>query len=160
LADAEEATDPWERANAAREGRQADVREDDAAVEMLRTRLGAKGTVFIVLTKGKDIVGTALGEAARTEGGSGDVIPGHAHVALVAVDPAEWGKGLGAILLRRLTDLLSAAGYTAADLSVLVGNRRAASLYTACGWVPTDEPYPHPQTGCLLQRYAVSLDRP
>jgi ribosomal protein S18 acetylase RimI-like enzyme len=70
------------------------------------------------------------------------------------------GKGLGAILLRRLTDLLSAAGYTAADLSVLVGNRRAVSLYTACGWVPMDEPYPHPQTGFWLQRYAVTLDRP
>jgi ribosomal protein S18 acetylase RimI-like enzyme len=156
-ADAVEAADLWERADAARDGRTPDSVPSRADIEMLRTRIGAPGAVFVLLKKAGAIVGTVLGEAARMEGGLGHPIQGQAHVAFVAVDPSLWGQGLGGILLERLAIVLRDTGYLTADLSVFTDNARAAALYARDGWVRNGAPYRHPRNGRLLQRYLKTL---
>jgi ribosomal protein S18 acetylase RimI-like enzyme len=155
--DAEQAADLWERANAAREGRPAVPVPEEALVEMIRSRVSPDSSIFVLFKKGDHVVGVALGEAAKTDGGRGDEIPGVAHVTFVAVDPPLWGQGLGRILMERLDVLLLDAGYVNADLGVLVSNERAVSLYSRSGWMPVDPTYPHPKSGQLMQRYVKTL---
>jgi GNAT superfamily N-acetyltransferase len=51
------------------------------------------------------------------------------------LDPAHWGKGIGRVLLQRVTDALIARGYSEAVLWVVPENERARALYESEGWV-------------------------
>lgn len=51
------------------------------------------------------------------------------------LDPAHWGKGIGRVLLHRVTDALIAGGYGEAVLWVVPENERARALYESEGWV-------------------------
>jgi GNAT superfamily N-acetyltransferase len=50
-------------------------------------------------------------------------------------DPEKWGRGHGAALLRRVHELLVAAGHTGALLWVAAGNDRSIRFYEQHGWV-------------------------
>ena len=51
------------------------------------------------------------------------------------LDPAHWGKGIGRVLLRRVTEALIALDYGEALLWVVPQNVRARALYESEGWV-------------------------
>lgn len=51
------------------------------------------------------------------------------------LDPDHWGRGIGRILLRRVTQALMAMGYEEAVLWVVPENERARALYESEGWV-------------------------
>jgi ribosomal protein S18 acetylase RimI-like enzyme len=53
----------------------------------------------------------------------------------INLDPAHWGKGIGRVLLRQVTQALVAMGYTEAVLWVEPDNERARALYESEGWV-------------------------
>ena len=51
------------------------------------------------------------------------------------LDPDHWGRGIGRVLLRRVTEMLIAMGYEEAVLWVVPENERARALYESEGWV-------------------------
>lgn len=51
------------------------------------------------------------------------------------LDPDHWGRGIGRVLLHRVTDALIAMGYLEAVLWVVPQNERARALYESEGWV-------------------------
>jgi ribosomal protein S18 acetylase RimI-like enzyme len=51
------------------------------------------------------------------------------------LDPDHWGRGIGRILLRCVTQVLMDAGYEEAVLWVVPENERARALYESEGWV-------------------------
>ena len=51
------------------------------------------------------------------------------------LDPDHWGRGIGRVLLRRVTEELIAMGYEQAVLWVVPENQRARALYESEGWV-------------------------
>jgi GNAT superfamily N-acetyltransferase len=53
----------------------------------------------------------------------------------INLEPAHWGKGIGRVLLRRVTEALSGLGYEEAVLWVVPENERARALYESEGWV-------------------------
>jgi ribosomal protein S18 acetylase RimI-like enzyme len=60
--------------------------------------------------------------------------PGTSHVAQIAVDPAERGRGLGRHLLERAMSAAAAAGESHMTLLVAASNRAALSLYERAGF--------------------------
>jgi GNAT superfamily N-acetyltransferase len=54
-------------------------------------------------------------------------------------DPAEWGRGHGAALLRRVHELLAAEGHTGALLWVAADNARSIGFYEHHGWARDGE---------------------
>jgi len=53
----------------------------------------------------------------------------------INLDPDYWGRGIGRVLLRRVTEALVAMGYEEAVLWVVPENQRARALYESEGWV-------------------------
>ena len=62
---------------------------------------------------------------------------GIGELRMLNVDPARWGGGFGAALLRRAQSALSEMGYDEAYLWVLEGNDRARRFYSRHGWAAT-----------------------
>lgn len=52
------------------------------------------------------------------------------------LDPDHWGRGIGRVLLRSVTDRLISMGHEEAVLWVVPENERARALYDSEGWVP------------------------
>jgi len=52
----------------------------------------------------------------------------------INLDPAQWRRGIGRLLLRHATEALSAIGYLEAILWVVPSNQRARCLYESEGW--------------------------
>jgi ribosomal protein S18 acetylase RimI-like enzyme len=63
-----------------------------------------------------------------------NLAPGTSHVAQIAVDPGERGRGLGQQLLAGAMSAGVAAGYTRMTLLVAASNRAASSLYQRAGF--------------------------
>jgi GNAT superfamily N-acetyltransferase len=53
---------------------------------------------------------------------------------MVAVRPARWGQGLGAVVLERIRSEARERGFTSAQLWTHETNRRAQRLYERLGW--------------------------
>jgi len=51
------------------------------------------------------------------------------------LDPDHWRRGIGRVLLRRVTEALTAMRYEEAVLWVVPENERARALYESEGWV-------------------------
>jgi GNAT superfamily N-acetyltransferase len=60
--------------------------------------------------------------------------PDRGEVAALYVDPARWGRGAGAALLRSGLELLREGGVGEAVVWLLAGNARAAALYGRLGF--------------------------
>ena len=54
-------------------------------------------------------------------------------------DPAAWGRGHGAALLRHVHELLAADGHTGALLWVAADNERSIGFYEHLGWAKDGE---------------------
>lgn len=158
--EADKAARLWERANALREDRPASEESDPEFVSMLRARIGGDGAVFLCARPKGDnehIMGMALGEPSREDGGRGPAIPGRAHVSFMAVEPSSWGRGVGGALLHGITQALAEAGFDRLGLAVVAGNDRAAGLYRRHGWLAQGPLRRDPRNGLLLEDYTKVL---
>ncbi len=63
-----------------------------------------------------------------------DLAPGTSHVAQIAVDPAERGRGLGGRLLASAMSVAASAGYARMTLLVAASNAPARGLYERAGF--------------------------
>ena len=118
----------WSRAVARRDGGTGPV-DVDAAVPGLRRRLALDGSTLLTAHRDKALVGFAL------------FAPGSRGLELyyLAVDPADWGGGVGSALLRAVDGHARAAGSALVELWVIDDNTRAIEVYQRNGWVSTDE---------------------
>jgi ribosomal protein S18 acetylase RimI-like enzyme len=108
----------WRAANEAR-----GKRPDPARVARVRRKLADPAAVVVVAVEpDATVVGMALAEPGRSDDGAGPELPDLAHVSMVFVDPARWGRRIGESLL--------------AEVAARAGRRRL-SLWTGAGFVPT-----------------------
>jgi GNAT superfamily N-acetyltransferase len=94
------------------------------------------GLVTVAMLEG-DLIGMTLLEPARHTGGAGDVIAGRAHVAMVFVDPAHQGAGVGRVLMDGTHELAHDRGWLDASLWTRTENTAARSLYQSAGYRET-----------------------
>lgn len=113
----------WRSANATRRRpggalRTARVREKLAAAELL-----------LLARYGDRPAGIALAETFREGDAASD--PAVGHVAMVSVDPAVWGSGIGKRLLREL----QSRSWTRLSAWIRLDNRRAERLLLGAGFI-------------------------
>jgi GNAT superfamily N-acetyltransferase len=63
-------------------------------------------------------------------------LPDHGELWALYVDPAQWGRGIGAALVTAARTRLFELGFRKAFLWVLAGNVRAERFYEMDGWAP------------------------
>lgn len=130
----------WVRANAVLDGRPPPASASVHLVDEFRQMLADDARSWGLLAyDGPTPVGCVRATDARADQGTGDPIPGLAHLASLAVEPARWGTGAGSALLRAVERTASARGYEAVQLVVHAGNARARSLYRRAGWRETGD---------------------
>lgn len=82
--------------------------------------------------------------------------PAVAILERIAVAPGAAGRGIGSALLADALDASRAAGFSAVELGVRVGNP-AVRLYEAAGFRAVGSPEPHPLGGAPMVRYRLDL---
>ena len=146
----------WIEAKGARLGK---AQTDEALPGLLLSRLQEKGALlFIVEAESASVIGTATVFPARKPPNTGNIIKARAHISLVAVKPAYWGRGIGRQLMQRILDELSRSDYQAAQLWVETVNERAVKLYLSLGFTPTSETKVNDE-GELQQQYIHLLSK-
>jgi ribosomal protein S18 acetylase RimI-like enzyme len=82
-------------------------------------------------------VAIGVGRPALERDGAGPgVVPGLAHLSMIAVAPQRWGGGAGRAIVSALLDTARQRGYERAQLWVQEANERAQSLYRRMGFRP------------------------
>lgn len=84
---------------------------------------------FLVVAEDDAVVAVGLGMDAREGDGSGSVVPGRCHIAMVFVEPDRWGQRIGARVLDALLDEARARCYVSIQLWTGTDNERAKRLY-------------------------------
>lgn len=98
----------------------------DAAEAGIRRRLALEDAAMITVRQDDRVAGFAL-VAPRTQ---------TLELFHLAVDPAAWGLGLAAELLRAVDSHARSAGRAILELWVIDDNERAAAVYERAGWDP------------------------
>lgn len=93
------------------------------------------------------------------DGASSEVIPGLAHVTMVAVHPDRWGQGLGSAVLEAVLAGARERGFTRAQLWTHETNLRAQRLYLRLGWTASGRTT-RDDYGELIRQYVRSLTDP
>jgi ribosomal protein S18 acetylase RimI-like enzyme len=147
----------WIEAKGARLG---GAETDEALPGLLLHRLQDEGAwLFIAEAESAKVVGTAAVFPARKPPITGDIIKARAHISLVAVKPAYWGRGIGRQLMQCILHELSRSDYQTAQLWVETVNERAVKLYLSLGFTPTGETKVNDE-GELQQQYIHLLSKP
>ena len=132
-ADREAIADLWFRAQAARRpGSFVTLRD---ARTLVTERAAAPGSWFVVARERGAIVAVAYGGPGRSGDGVGKPIRGLLHLSTVAVEPAQWGRGLGSRIVRYALDRAREEGYRRVQLWTHTDNVRAQQLYERLGFV-------------------------
>jgi GNAT superfamily N-acetyltransferase len=76
----------------------------------------------------------AFGVQARESDGAGAPIPGHVLIRFVAVDPPFHNRGFGRKTVSRLLSLAHEAGFSGAQLWLIVSHEPARQLYERLGF--------------------------
>ena len=132
----------WARATARRDGL-AEAAGIDEKLPGIRSSLLRDGASLHMASKCGDAVGFALA-VPREES---------LEVLYLAVDPATWGAGAAARLLRHLDDHARSMEYGELELWVIADNERAVALYERSGWRATDEVEVRDSAGRLERRF-------
>lgn len=107
--------------------------EADDRVEMWRGRISRSDLPpLLVAVVADEVVGFAAFGAAQPPASP----PSCGELYAMNLDPDSWGKGIGRVLLHRVTQALVVLGYEEAVLWVVPENERARALYESEGWVP------------------------
>lgn len=117
----------WLRAEAARTGSQPDPAAAGALVAEMATAVAKPGAHLLVGFLAKRLVAVIYGVPLRAN-------PTKAQVAMLAVEPTEWGQGIGSQLLAALTDAMKTQGCVHLRMNVDPANHRARALYERHGW--------------------------
>lgn len=111
----------WAAATSARDGGSATAEQGAQALAPVVERSDA----LLVVAIREDVVGFAL--AAPDS-------PGVAELHYLALDPSEWGRGTGGLLVDAVCGELVDEGFEQLLLWVYADNLRALALYERTGW--------------------------
>jgi len=139
----------WREANIARgapHGPERTVR--------IRTKLAAADALRFVALR-PDIVGMALAEPGRLDGGAGELDPSLLHISMVFVRPGAQRTGVGLPLVLHILDVARSVGCRRVTVWTARENSPARGLYEKAGMTLTGETAPLQsstalQYGCLL----------
>ena len=107
----------------------------------VRAKLTAPDALpFVALRPG--VVGMALAEPGRFDGGAGELDPSLLHISMVFVHPAEQGTGIGRALLAHVIDIARAMTYDRVDVWTAEANTAARKLYERVGMTLTGRTEP------------------
>jgi len=93
-------------------------------------------------------------DARRLEG-AGSAIAGVAHLSRLFVDPEQWGRGIGSLLLDRAVEEMRKRRYERAQLFTAADNMRSRRFYERHGWSVGQET--RRWQALLLVRYSRDL---
>lgn len=127
----------WQRAEDARRselGHRPTLGPDPEVARTIRVRMSIPDAFAVLVEEDGTAVGMAMVLPGRGADGAGDLIPGLAHLSMIAVDPARWGRGYGKHAVHGALETAQHRGYTRADLWTHETNRRAQALYRSTGW--------------------------
>ena len=108
-----------------------------------------------VAVEGGELLGCVSFTDARTQDGRGRPIPRLAHLSRMFVDPANWGRGIGSLLLDRALVEMRDRGYRQAQLFTPERNSRSRRFYERHAWQPGEET--RGWHGLVLTRYSLEL---
>jgi ribosomal protein S18 acetylase RimI-like enzyme len=126
----------WREANIARGAPHGPKR-----TARVRAKLTAPDALpFVALRPG--VVGMALAEPGRFDGGAGELDPSLLHISMVFVHPAAQRRGFGHALLLHVIDIARTMGYQRVDVWTAEGNGSARKLYERVGMALTGRTEP------------------
>ena len=126
----------WREANIARGAPHGPQR-----AERIRAKLSASDALpFVALRPG--IVGMALAEPGRSDGGAGDLDPSLLHISMVFVRPTVQRTGVGLPLLLHVLEVARSLGYERVDVWTARENNPARKLYERAGMTLTGKTAP------------------
>ncbi|GID97524.1 GNAT family N-acetyltransferase [Amorphoplanes digitatis] len=132
----------WARAKARRDGDPEPATVEETAPG-IRRRLDLAGARLLLARRDGRPVGFALfAPRART-----------LELFYLAVDPGDWGTGVGTRLLRGVAEHARAIGRERLELWVIADNERAIAVYERSGWAGTAEVKRDPASGRLERRF-------
>ena len=118
---------------------------DPWSAQSFRAFLARETARIVVAARGPELLGYAIVAWVLDE----------AELANIAVTPAERGQGIGAMLLDRCIDDLTALGVRTVHLEVRAANMVAQKLYASRGFAPVGRRagyYEHPVVDAVLMR--------
>jgi ribosomal protein S18 acetylase RimI-like enzyme len=139
----------WREANIARGAPHGPER-----AARIREKLSASDALSFVALR-PDVVGMALAEPGRFDGGAGELDPSLLHISMVFVHPAVQRTGVGLPLVRHLLDVARSLRYERVGVWTAEENTPARKLYERAGMTLTGKSArvpsgAHLQYGCLL----------
>jgi GNAT superfamily N-acetyltransferase len=121
----------WREANIARGASQAPDR-----TARVYAKLTAAGALPLVAVR-QGIVGIALAEPGRFDGGAGELDPTLLHISMVFVHPVAQRTGVGRSLIHHLIDHAPTIGCERIDVWTAEANSPARQLYESVGMALT-----------------------
>jgi ribosomal protein S18 acetylase RimI-like enzyme len=122
----------WRLANVAR----GKVPDDNRRARV-RTKLAEAHALALVAARAGEVVGMALAEPGRDDGGAGAVLPYLCHISMVFVHPEHWGRRIGQQLLDAVAEHAARRGHLVLQLWTGQTNHQAQHLYQRAGFRPT-----------------------
>ncbi|MBC5798607.1 MAG: GNAT family N-acetyltransferase [Candidatus Eremiobacteraeota bacterium] len=145
----------WFRAQAARRPGPFVTIADSRTLVMQRA--AQPNSWFIFATQGERVVGIAYGAPGRSDDGLGKPIRGLLHLGMVAVEPGDWGRGIGRGLLGRTFEMARERGFRKVQLWTHADNLRAQKLFERHGFTRSGRIKRDPR-GETIVHYERSLD--
>ena len=131
--DHETIADLWFRAQAARRpGSFVTIRDARTFVAERAVQPNAR---FILAREGTQTAGIAYLAPGRANDGAGRPVRGLMHLSTIAVEPSQWGRGIGAEIVRHVLELARERGYRRVEFWTHADNLRAQRLYERLGCV-------------------------
>lgn len=130
------ALEVWREANIARGAPHGPQR-----TERIREKLADPHALPFVALRPK-VVGMALAEPGRADGGAGDLDPSLLHISMVFVRPDAQRTGVGLPLLLHVLESARSLGYLRADVWTATENAAARTLYDRAGMTLTGRAAP------------------
>ncbi len=125
----------WFRAQAARRSASFATLSDSRALVALRA--AEAGSWFILASEDERTVGFAHGVPGRKNDGLGKPIRGLLQLGMIAVEPSEWGHGIGKRLMERCFEIALERDYHKLQLWTHADNVRAQRLCEGLGFTRT-----------------------
>lgn len=147
----------WFRAQAARRPGPFVTIADSRA--LVTQRAAQPNSWFIFATQGERVVGSAYGAPGRSDDGLGKPIRGLLHLGMVAVEPSEWGRGIGRRLVQRSSEIAHEHGFRRMQLWTHADNLRAQKLFERHGFTRSGRIKRDPR-GETIVHYVRTLDMP
>jgi GNAT superfamily N-acetyltransferase len=116
----------------------------------IRDRLPEEGCVCLLAEAGGEHAGHVAYIPAREE-------PGVAHIWMLFVRRAWWGRGVATDLLARAVAAATGEGYAGMRLHTPAEHARARAFYEREGWSAPDPPFYEPMLGLPLVTYRRRL---